>query len=93
MRPRHDSTRNNPFSNRKARDRAFILLIVGLALLIPPIAGMFQMDMRVAGIPFTALYLFVVWGLLIAGAALLSNKLKDDAMIGDEEEVSDGSEE
>lgn len=85
---RNDGTRDNPFSNRKARDRAFILLIVGFALLVPPVARIFQLDLRLAGIPFTALYLFVVWGLLIAGTAALSKRLKEDATIENDLETS-----
>ena len=92
MNSREGITRDNPFSNRKARDRAFTLLIVGLVLLVPPVARIFQIDMRVAGIPFTALYLFIVWGLLITGAAFLSNKLKEDSAVGAEPELSDGTE-
>lgn len=68
--------------HRKARDRAIILLAVGLALLFPPFAGIFQLDTRIAGVPFTALYLFVVWGLLIAGAAALSRRLSEDVSNG-----------
>ena len=48
--------------------------------------------MHVAGIPFTALYLFIVWGLLIAGAAFLSNKLKEDSAVGGEPELPEGTE-
>lgn len=92
MSPRQDSTSDNPYSNRKARDRAFVLLIVGLTLFLPPSAGVFQLDIRIAGIPFTALYLFVAWGLLIAGAAALSTRLKDDAPLTDEPESTAGTE-
>lgn len=70
-------------SNHKTRDRAALLPIIGLLLLIPPIADVFQLDARIGGIPVTALYLFAVWGLLIAGAALLSRKLRS-ADSGDE---------
>lgn len=87
-----DGRHDDPFSTRKTRDRAFILLIVGLAFLVPPIADMFQLDLRVAGIPFTALYLFLVWGLLITGAAVLSKSLKEDAAAEDDAEISDGTE-
>ena len=66
------------FSGGKILDRAFILPIVGLLLLIPPVANIFQLDVYLAGIPFTALYLFTVWGLLIAGAIVLSRKLRAD---------------
>ena len=64
-------------ASRKARDQAFILPFVGLVLLIPPFANIFQIDTLVAGIPLTALYLFLVWALLIIGAAFLSRKLHE----------------
>lgn len=66
-------------AQRKARDRAFVLPVVGLLLLTPPLAGIFELDFLVAGVPFTALYLFVVWAGLIAGAALLARTLRDHA--------------
>jgi hypothetical protein len=78
MKSNDEKSRQNPFSKRKARDRALILPLVGFALFVPPVAGMFQLETRVAGIPFAALYLFVVWGVLIVCAALLSKKLGDD---------------
>ena len=62
----------------KARDRAFILPVVGVLLLIPPLAGIFQLDIKIAGIPFTVIYLFTIWAALIAGAAMLSRRLLDD---------------
>ncbi len=64
---------------RKLLDRAIILLLVGIALLMPPLAGIFQMDFRIFGIPVTLLYLFLVWGLLIGCAALLSGPLQRKA--------------
>ena len=63
--------------NRKTRDRALVLLIAGLALLMPPLAGVFELDAKLAGVPVTLIYLFVVWALLIAGAAALSRRLRD----------------
>jgi len=63
--------------HRKTRDRALILPLVGLILLTPPVAGVFQLDAKIAGVPFTAIYLFAVWALLIAGAAALSRRLRD----------------
>lgn len=84
---RNDSSASEQaFFSRKARDRSVILLLVGLALLVPPFAGIFQLDVRIAGIPFTALYLFLVWGMLIAGAAVLSRRLRDDLPNGGEAE-------
>lgn len=72
------SQREQLLSAHKVRDRALILPLVGLVILTPPVAGIFQLDLRIAGIPFTVLYLFAVWGLLIAGAAVLSQQLRDD---------------
>jgi hypothetical protein len=70
---------DQPLRHRKTRDRALILPLVGLILLTPPLAGIFQLDAKIAGVPFTAIYLFAVWGLLIAGAAALSRQLRDGA--------------
>jgi hypothetical protein len=67
---------NRPMSDRKTRDRALVLLLVGCLLLTPPLAGIFQLDFRVLGIPFTGFYLFAVWGGLIAGAAVLSRRMQ-----------------
>ena len=66
---------NRPLSDRKTNDRALVLLLVGCLLLTPPLAGIFQLDIRVLGIPFTGFYLFAVWAALIAGAAMLSRCL------------------
>ena len=66
-----------PPGHRKTRDRALILPLVGLIALLPPVAGIFRIDMRVLGVPFTAAYLFIVWAALIAGAAMLSRRLRD----------------
>jgi len=67
-----------PLPERKTGDRALIMLLVGCLMLTPPLAGIFQIDIRVLGIPFTGLYLFIVWGALIAGAAVLSGRLQSD---------------
>jgi hypothetical protein len=75
MKPDSDE-RYRHHSDRKDSDRSFILTLVGALLLTPPLAGIFQLDMRVLGIPFTGLYLFVVWGGLVAGTALLSRRLR-----------------
>lgn len=72
-----------PLSIRKARDRAFILPLVGLVFLMPPFASIFQLDILVMGIPFTTLYLFTVWTVLIGCAALLSGKLQENAQVED----------
>ncbi|MEM7194095.1 MAG: hypothetical protein AAF402_04035 [Pseudomonadota bacterium] len=63
-------------SSGKTLDRAFILPVIGLILLVTPVANIFRLETHVAGVPFAALYLFVVWGSLIGGAALLARKLR-----------------
>jgi hypothetical protein len=70
---------NRPLSDRKTSDRALVLLLVGCLLLTPPLAGIFQLDFKVLGIPFTGFYLFAVWGGLIAGAAVLSRRMQKSA--------------
>ena len=75
---------DQPLRHRKARDRALILPLAGLILLIPPVAGVFHIEAKIAGVPFTLVYLFAVWALLIAGAAALSRRLRDGGELGDE---------
>lgn len=65
-----------PASDRRDSDRSFILTLVGALLLTPPLAGIFQLDIRLLGVPFTGVYLFVVWAALIVGTALLSRRLR-----------------
>ena len=68
---------DQPLRHRKARDRALILPLAGLILLTPPVAGIFHLEAKIAGLPFTGVYLFAVWAILIAGAAVLSRQLID----------------
>ena len=56
-----------------------VLSLVGCLFLLPPLAGIFQLDLRLFGIPFTGLYLFGVWAALIIGCALLSRRLQNSA--------------
>jgi hypothetical protein len=65
------------FKHRKARDRAFILPVVGLLLLMPPVAHIFDIPATIDGLPVTGVYLFAVWAGLIIGAARLARKLDD----------------
>ncbi|MEM7058351.1 MAG: hypothetical protein AAF557_12230 [Pseudomonadota bacterium] len=61
--------------NRKTRDRAFIVLIMGIVLLMPPLAGIFQIDARILGLPATLVYLFLVWAGLILATSMLARAL------------------
>ena len=64
-------------SSRRVRDRSTVLLVLGLALLVSPMAGIFQLGAKLGGIPVTLIYLFSVWALLILGALSLANKLSN----------------
>lgn len=64
-----------PLNERKIRDRALVLPVVGLLLLMPPLAGIFQLEWRIAGVPFTAIYLFVVWAVLVGAARAQAREL------------------
>ena len=77
--PSQENRTTQAFSDRKAIDRAMLLPLLGCLLLVSPLLNLLQLDLRVLGIPFTALYLFAVWGLLIACAALLSRRLQHNA--------------
>lgn len=70
------NNQNQPLSDRKTSDRAIILPLVGFLLLTPPLAGIFQLDIKILGIPFTGFYLFTVWAGLIIGAAFLSKRIQ-----------------
>ena len=79
---------SRPLSDRKTNDRGLVLLLVGCLLLTPPLAGIFQIDVRVLGIPFTGFYLFAVWGALIVGAALLSRQQLNNSVWVDQEDAA-----
>ena len=67
---------DKPPADRRTRDRAIILPVVGAILLVPPVAGIFRLEATILGIPATLAYVFGVWALLIAAAALLSRRLR-----------------
>lgn len=66
--------------HRKIRDRALILPIVGLLLLTPPLANIFELDAAFDGVPIVLIYVFTVWAALVAGAVLLSRGLRNAAI-------------
>jgi hypothetical protein len=63
--------------SRKTRDRALILPLVGVMLLLPPFAAVFEVEGRLFGLPVTWVYVFAVWAVLIAGAALIAGRLSE----------------
>lgn len=62
-------------SSRRVRDQATIVLLLGLVLLVSPMAEIFNLDTRVLGIPFTLVYLFAVWAALIVATFRLARSL------------------
>ena len=63
--------------HRTTRDRALILLIAGIILLLPPFAHVASIDSKIGPLPITLVYLFTIWAGLILGCALLSRTLSD----------------
>ncbi|MGI9374385.1 MAG: hypothetical protein ACR2OJ_18010 [Hyphomicrobiales bacterium] len=47
-------------------------------LLLPPVGSIALVQTSLAGIPLPVLYVFLVWGLLIAAAAALAPSLNND---------------
>ncbi len=64
-------------SRRKLRDRSIALLLAGIVLLMPPVVGISLIDGKIGGVPVPLLYVFIVWAMLIAGAAALARPLRD----------------
>lgn len=60
---------------RKLVSAALVLTILGVLLLMPPIATVFQIPRLVLGVPAAVLYLFFIWVLLIVGAWWLGIRL------------------
>jgi hypothetical protein len=56
-------------------------------LLLPPFADIFQLEVNVGGLPFTAVYLFGVWAALILGAVIISRQLAGADEPSDERNV------
>lgn len=58
--------------SRKARDAALALPLIGLVLIMPPIAQIFGIPGRIFGVPVIVAYLFLVWAALIWAARRIS---------------------
>lgn len=64
-------------SRRKVRDRSMMLVLIGSAMLMPPLIGVSLVEGTVAGIPVPLIYVFAVWSALIAGSAALARPLRE----------------
>lgn len=69
--------RDRLLRRRQIRDRSIVLILVGLALLMPPGIGVSLIEAKIFGLPAPLLYVFGVWGLLIVAALLLAGPLSE----------------
>ncbi|MDZ7842799.1 MAG: hypothetical protein U5R46_18535 [Gammaproteobacteria bacterium] len=61
----------------RPRETAALLLCLGVVLLFPPIALIFDKPHRLLGIPLPVFYVFGTWLLLVLGAYAVSRILPD----------------
>lgn len=64
---------------RKLESMALFLTVLGVMLIMPPLAVLFQLERRFLGIPAEVIYLFVCWAVLVAGAFWLGRRLPREA--------------
>ena len=64
---------------RKLESAALFLSILGVLLILPPLAVMFQLERRFLGVPLEVIYLFVCWLGLIGAAFWLGRRLPREA--------------
>ncbi len=67
---------------RKVVSAALFFGILGTLLLLPPLVLVFNVEMRVLGLPAELIYLFSVWLLLILGARWFAYRLGADERQG-----------
>jgi hypothetical protein len=61
--------------NEERRDERFAALALAAAVvMLPPFLGIFNTGAMVLGVPLLFLYLFAVWGVVIALAAVLTRR-------------------
>lgn len=64
---------------RNPRELSLILLTTGCVLLLPPGALLYQLEVKIAGIPVALMALFVIWAFLIAAGCVVSRLLVKSA--------------
>ena len=64
---------------RKLESAALFLSLLGVLLILPPLAVVFQLERRLFGVPLEVIYLFACWLGLIAGAFWLGRRLPHEA--------------
>jgi hypothetical protein len=64
---------------RKLESAALFLSLLGVLLILPPLAVVFQLERRLFGVPLEVIYLFVCWLGLIGAAFWLGRRLPREA--------------
>lgn len=62
----------------KLESAAFLLTVAGVLLIMPPLALLFQWQMRLFGVPIEVIYLFLVWAAMVVGARWLARRMPPD---------------
>lgn len=65
-------------TRRKLVSASLFFTVFGVIAMLPPLVLLFRFDARVFGVPVETVYIFVLWGLLVAGARWFSRILPDD---------------
>lgn len=65
-------------TRRKLVSSALFFTLFGVFAFLPPLILLFRFDARIGGVPVETVYVFVLWGLLVAGARWFSRTLPDD---------------
>ncbi len=62
-------------TRRKIISASLFFTVFGVIALLPPLVLLVRFDARVFGVPIETIYVFVLWGLLVAGACWFSRIL------------------
>ncbi len=73
---------DRPLAARKLRDRAMVLPVVGMVLLLPPVASTLAVPISVFGVPLIVIYLFGVWAVLVWFARQLAHRVAVETQPG-----------
>jgi len=63
---------------RKLIGASLFFTVFGAIALLPPLVLLFRLDVRIFGAPIEAVYVFVLWAVLIAGGRWFSRALPPD---------------
>ena len=64
-------------SRRKLENAALALSVFGAVLIVPPILSIFNVQLRLFGVPVVVIYLFLVWITLVGVTRFLSGRMPE----------------